>query len=180
MYSKNKKSNGNRVAECYTRYGSTLLKIIEKKIQNPHIAEEILHDLFLKLHRNGLEIDPYGERTKGYLITAAKNLVKDYFRSTEFENVNVLNVNFETLDPDLYPTPSLEDIYIEGEVISTLCDTIEKLHPDERAIYLRYHILKHHIKDITTDFGISEFQMRKILRRISSLLKENLHEYNTD
>ncbi len=180
MHSKNKKSNGNRVAECYSRYGSTLLKIIDKRIQNPHIAEDILHDLFLKLHRNGLEIDPLGERTRGYLITAAKNLVKDYFRSTEFENANVLNVNFETLDPDLYPTPSLEEIYIEGEVISTLCDSIEKLHPDERIIYLRHHILKHRTKEIAADFGISEFRMRKVLRRIASFLKDNLHDYNGD
>lgn len=177
MYSGNKKSNGNRVAECYSRYGSTLLKIIDSKIQNPHIAEDILHDLFLKIHRNELEIDPLSERTRGYLITAAKNSVRDYFRRTDFENANVLNVDFETLDPDLYPTPSLEELYIEGEVISTLCDTIESLNADERAIFLRYHLLKHQIKDITADFGISEYRMRKMLRRISSLLKDRLREY---
>ncbi len=177
MHSRNKKLNGDCVAECYSRYGRTLLKIIDSKIQNLQIAEDILHDLFLKLYRNEIEIDPTGDRTKGYLITAAINHVKDYFRYIDKENAHVMNADFETLDPDLYPAPSLEDLYIEGEVISTLCEAIESLSDEERIIYLRYHILNHQIKDITADLGISEYKMRKALRRVFLLLKDRLREY---
>jgi RNA polymerase sigma-70 factor (ECF subfamily) len=177
MYYKKKQSQSNRVAECYSRYGYTLYKIIDRKIQNPHVSEDILQELFLKMWQKGYKMDPTQQHTKKYLITAANNLIKDYLRQSASENEKSFNADFETLDPDLYPTRSTEDIYLEGEVVSTLWDTIACLSSEERSVFLRRKMLKHSIRRISRDTGISEYRIKKTLKEITKILRENLIDY---
>ncbi|MCX7679738.1 MAG: sigma-70 family RNA polymerase sigma factor [Spirochaetes bacterium] len=172
-----KKDYRDRVAECYTRYGTKLFRIIDKKIHNAHISEELLHDLFLKIYKNQKDIDPSKEHTEIYLITAAINLVRDYFRRNSFELNNIVHNDLELIDDELYPTVDVENIYIEGEVISTLFDIINRFPKKERKILWRYHFLHHRVSHIAKDFNTSEYKIKKILQKMYNLIRDELSDF---
>ena len=68
----------------------------------------------------------------------------------------------------------IEDMYLEGEVISTINDTIDSFPADKRDVYVNRVFEGNRYKKIMSDFKISKFKIEKIENEINSKIKHNL------
>ncbi len=166
---------GDRVAECYSRYGDTLLRVIGGLVENRHHAEEILHDLFLKLYEKRVNLDPLASTTRSYLITAARNQVFDHLRKHRYEIRNVMHADMDSLEIEDNGA-DIEESYIEGEVIMTLRDVLDMLPDRERTVFIRRKIMGHTVSSIAADMGLSIYRVNGIVRRTEHDMKKTFLE----
>jgi len=166
---------GDRVAECYSRYGDTLLRVIGGLVENRHQAEEILQDLFLKLYERRFNLDPLASTTRSYLITAARNQVFDHLRKNRHEIRNVTNADMDALEIEDFGA-GLEESYIEGEVISTLREVLDLLPELERTVFIRRKLMEHTVPAIAADTGLSIYRVNGVVRRVEHVLKKAFNE----
>lgn len=68
------------VERLYTEFHSELLRFITRKVQDEKIAEDILHDIFLKLHERCNALDEISNITS-WLYQVTRNAIIDHYRS---------------------------------------------------------------------------------------------------
>ena len=173
-------NNRDSLAECYRMYRNTLLSVIGNYVANRHHAEEILQDLFLKLHEHGTHLDPSHETTRGYLVVAARHLAYDHLKSRRWESRNVVHMNMDIVELDTQTLCDLEEAVVEGEILSTLHDILETLPVDEKKIFIRKNVLGHTLLDISKDMGITLFKAKRALDRALHSLRAGLKDYHTE
>ncbi len=173
-------NNRDSLAECYRMYRNTLLSVIGNYVANRHHAEEILQDLFLKLHEHGTHLDPSHETTRGYLVVAARHLAYDHLKSRRWESRNVVHMNMDIVELDARTLHSLEDAVVDGEILSTLSEILETLPDDEKKIFIRKNVLGHTLREISKDMGITLFKVRRALDRALHRLRDGLKDYHAD
>ena len=152
--------------EFYNKYHDLVMFICLKRLNNPQMAEDTCHDVFVNIINNIEKIKNVDEREiKGYVYTIANGLAinkynKEISRKHEeldnLEKVQVLDVSF-----DLYNVMELKVAI--GEL------------SDEEKTYLR---LKYKygltLKEIGKIFDESESNASRKLKKIICKLKERL------
>jgi RNA polymerase sigma-70 factor (ECF subfamily) len=70
----------HNTAQLYRQFHQRLLLFIRSRVSDRDEAEDILHDVFLKIHRN---IDSLRDEEKfeGWMFQIARNAIVDYYRS---------------------------------------------------------------------------------------------------
>ena len=168
------------IAECYRRHGKALTRVIGYHVDNPHLAEELLHDLFLKLFEKGVDLDPDLSTTRNYLLVIARNHAYDFLKKQRWESKNVVHMNMDTLELEASTLQDLEEAVVSGEIISTLHDTLGALPDDEREIYIRKTFRGHTVLTISRETGLSVFKVNMALRRATRALRSKLRDFYSD
>ncbi|MCP5536841.1 MAG: RNA polymerase sigma factor [Akkermansiaceae bacterium] len=110
---------------------SPLLRYAYSMVARREVAEEIVQDAFLKLHKHWQDI----ESPRAWLYRATRNLSLNHLRKHQRETLDN--------DPDCRENPlqqQPDDRLGRMEAIGTLRILIEELPPDDRAlIHLKYH-----------------------------------------
>jgi RNA polymerase sigma-70 factor (ECF subfamily) len=92
-----------KTQQIWSQFSEALKKFIISKVKDEVIAEDLLQEVFIKihLHKNNLKKE---DRLKSWLFTIANNTINDYFRKhnkTSLEiNDNLTEDNEETTDHD--------------------------------------------------------------------------------
>jgi RNA polymerase sigma factor (sigma-70 family) len=109
---------------CYKRYSRNIVRFLNYIVRDLDIAEELMHDTFLKVYEKGYPLDGESARSLNLLLTVARNRALDFLKRKRIEGVKLRETHFQqvALNDSLYG--SLEDCYIRGEVLSTLHDVI--------------------------------------------------------
>jgi RNA polymerase sigma-70 factor (ECF subfamily) len=168
------------IAECYKRHRGALLRVIDRHVENTHLAEEILHDMFLKLFDKERDLDPNLPTTRNYLLVIARNHVYDFLKKQRWESKNVVNMEMDTLELDARTLCGMEEAVVGGEIISTLHDTLRTLPDSEREIFVRKTFLGHTVLSISKETGMSVFKVNMALRRATRALRSELRDYYPD
>ncbi|ADG81347.1 RNA polymerase, sigma-24 subunit, ECF subfamily [Thermincola potens JR] len=66
-------------SEIWDKYASGLKKFIRKRVRNEHDAEDILQDVFCKIHDNFYKLQNV-HKLQAWIYQIARNAVNDYFR----------------------------------------------------------------------------------------------------
>lgn len=168
------------ISECYRRHGKALLRAIGRHVDNPHLAEELLHDLLLKLFEKNIDLDPEQPTTRNYLMVSARNHAFDYLKKQRWESNNVVNMNMDTLEIKDTTFQDLEEAVVRGEIISTLHDTLAALPDEEREIFIRKSFQGHTALSISRETGLSVFKVNMALRRATRALRDELRDFYRD
>lgn len=77
-------ANGDRLAfeQLYDQYERLVYSIALKVIRDPHLAEEIVQDLFIKIWTHADRYEPGRGRLSSWLINMTRNLAIDRVRTT--------------------------------------------------------------------------------------------------
>jgi RNA polymerase sigma-70 factor (ECF subfamily) len=123
----------------YDRYVDTVFRYIFFRVGNRQLAEDLTSDTFLRALKRIGSLTWQGRDLGAWLLTIARNLVADHFRSgryrLEISTGDVLGADKEDRAPEGTP-----EIAVVDHIMSvTLLSTVKKLNPDQReCIQLRF------------------------------------------
>ncbi|HOK93776.1 MAG TPA: sigma-70 family RNA polymerase sigma factor [Spirochaetota bacterium] len=159
----------------YKKYFLSVAKYTFSLCKDLYLAEDITHDVFLRIYKNKNIPSGKEEHVKSYMFKAAKNMFIDYHRAQEAERKKeeclILEWKFKEIDPC--------SIIIEGEVIATISDVLNSFSPNSREIFYQRFLGKHR-REIAREKNISSYYIKKIEDAIIHKLRTILKKYFGD
>ena len=141
------------------------------------IAQELAHDVFIKVYQKNLYLDPDSQQTANYFITVAKHAAIDYLRRKKIEEEKLQKLYFETVSMDRDFYEDIENIVINGEILSTLADVIDSFPVKEQEVYIKKNILNKKYSSIAHDVNLSEYKIKQINHEMHQKIKIMLRPF---
>lgn len=161
-----------KIMKKYSGYVCTVARNFSRGALSEEDIDEISVEVFYKLWncRQNLEIKI---GLSAYLSTAARNAVKNRFRSLPppFEDISELEISCDLL---------VEDKAEISEMMECLNEGIDRLSPKDREIFLRFYLYGEKSSQIASAMNISESLVRTNLHRAREKLKKFLSERGYD
>jgi RNA polymerase sigma-70 factor, ECF subfamily len=113
--------------ELYTRYGTSLLRYFTRMLWgNRAMAEDFLHDLFLKIIHNPQQFD-VNRKFSTWAYSVAHNMCKNEYRKKQNQRLDGVEIKHsQDLDREL-------DLLSANEKLTMLLETLEE---DDKTIFL--------------------------------------------
>jgi RNA polymerase sigma-70 factor (ECF subfamily) len=125
--------------EIYDRYNETVYRYIYFRVNNAQLAEDLASETFLRALRRISSFSWQGRAFGAWLVTIARNLVVDHFKSGRYRLEIVKPDVLGTDSPETDPTTSPETAALEKLTNATLLTAVKKLNPDQQeCIVLRF------------------------------------------
>ena len=164
--------------EFYLNNKNHVIRFLHAFVKNKAICEELTQEVFLKIYakRDIRYIYPYA---RGYLFMVARTIALDYLRKEKARDKRFQKAIVEaSLDEIL--NPSLEDYYIEGEIISDLREAINAFPENERKIFIETRIERRGKKRVIKEYNVSLYKVNKINEKVAQNIKRKLESYYID
>lgn len=129
------RGDGEAFAQLYDRYMDTVYRYVYYRVGARALAEDLTSETFLRALRRIGTFTWQGRDFGAWLVTIARNLVADHFKSSRFR----LEVTTgEMLDADEVEA-SPEDCVLESLSNAALLEAIKKLNPQQQeCVTLRF------------------------------------------
>lgn len=125
--------------EIYDRYNETVYRYIYFRVNNAQLAEDLASETFLRALRRISSFSWQGRAFGAWLVTIARNLVVDHFKSGRYRLEIAKPDVLGTDSPETDPTTSPETAALEKLTNATLLTAVKKLNPDQQeCIVLRF------------------------------------------
>lgn len=166
--------NGDEAAitKLYEQYKTKVYKFIYSKVKNEAVAEDLLHDTFIKMHKNINFYRKKDGKFYNFILINAKQVIIEYFRAISMYRNKVgdnANIFIET-------TNTLDDIVETKEEEEAVRELIECL-PENQAMAIKLVYMKNlSYKQVAKLMGKSELSVKSLLHRAKINLKEKLLE----
>lgn len=152
--------------QVYADQQQALLGFILKRVQDIQVAEDLLHDLYLRIH--SLEQPISVQYPKAYVYRMANNLVIDHQRRAS-KSPLVIDETIEALD-DRSPEQKL----IYQEQLQVVSAALKELPTKTQTIFKMQRIQEVGKRDVADEMGISVNMVEKHLRRAIQYCREQL------
>jgi RNA polymerase sigma-70 factor (ECF subfamily) len=126
-------------ADLYRRYRGPVLRFVRYRLpgQTLTLAEDLTHDVFVRALRGLANVTWQGRDPQAWLVTIARNLVADYFKSARQRLEHSVGDIHDHDRVDADPSPARQ--LIAAEVAAALRTAIDGLSPEQRqCVELRY------------------------------------------
>ena len=160
--------------ELYARFRERLMCFCKQYVRNEVEAEDIVHDIFLKLWETRHFLNPELSFS-GYVHTMAKNHISDKFRHFDVHSRFAQNILINQIDV----TTETEDSIINNDYIELLNEWTERLPPKQKEIFRLSHIEGLTYQEISELLQTPVGNVRKQVSRASKKMK-NLLSLHTD
>lgn len=165
MEAKTLTKHPDKTKQIWQNYHASLLNFISHRVNNRDLAEDLLQDVFVKIHTR-LDTLADGERLQGWLYRIAQNAIIDHYRTGK---------NHEPLPDDLAETlmhqPEQDD-QIWSELTGCLRPMIEWLPEHYRKALLLAELDGLPLKQVAEQLGISVPGAKSRVQRGRAKLKE--------
>lgn len=152
--------------EIYTTYRQTMLYVSNRIVRDQYLAEDIVHQAFLKIIDNLDKINEINcHKTKGYIVVIVQNLSIDYYRKRKIEN----NISLDEIEKCIENIEQ-KDILITND----LEEAISNLPVIYSNILILRFIYGCSYTDIAKVLKTSEVNVRQRIYRSKKKLKESL------
>ncbi|CAN5122988.1 RNA polymerase sigma factor SigZ [soil metagenome] len=157
------------VEQVYERFDSDLMKFIGRNVRDPDAAEDILQDVYLKIHtRIGTLEDE--EKIRAWVYRIARNAITDHYRA----KTPVVQLVESPADPS---DPAEEDL--ERQLSRTVQGMLEGLTPNHRqAIQLTEYegLTQQELADrLGLSFSGAKSRVQRARIRLKTLLLDCCH-----
>lgn len=150
-----------KVEEIYDRFDAGLRAFIRARVGNPDAAEDVLQDVYLKIHAR-IDTIRDEEKVRAWVYRVARNVVTDHYR-TRRTAAGLGEVPEEALDP--------VEAELEVELSGTVREMLDGLSPEHReALYLtEYEGLTQ--RELAQRLGVSVSGAKSRVQRARARLK---------
>ncbi len=155
-----------QLEEIWKQFNRQLKAFIRTKVKDEAAAEDILHEVYLKIHFK-LPSVKHPEKIKNWLFQIARNAIIDHFRSKK-NNVSI-SESTVIIDDDFDPDPHKK---IQASLLKMI-NQMPEMYRDA-LIFTEYEGLKQ--KDLAQKLGISYSAAKSRVQRARSLLKDMLFQ----
>ena len=162
---------------CYKKYMRNITRYVNRMVHDHDVAMELAHDAFMRLYEKDYELDPEAPRTLNLIITVAKNAAYDYLKRKKNEQIKYHAKHYEevALNEDLYR--SLEDHYIEAEVLSTLNDVISAFPENMRGALIDRLYGGQKVCTVSEKRKISKYRIRMAERELRDSVRKKYSDH---
>ena len=167
-------------AQIYLRYNDAVHRYIYFRVGNRQIAEDLTSDTFMRALRRIGSVTWQGRDLGAWLITIARHLVADHFKSgrTRFELVtsDVLDADTEERGPEGSP----EAAVVEHLTNVTLLRAVQQLNAEQRACIVLRFLQGFSVAETAAAMGKNEGAIKALqyraVRALNRLLPEGFHQ----
>lgn len=145
------------------QHAPIVFKVAYGILRNPHDAEEIVQEVFLRVHRSGMKDI---REVRAWLATLAYRIAIDRKRKPQPMELGEMDIAGED--------PGAEDIAIERQTIRQVQALIAALPSELRAPLVLSALDELNSREIAQVLGISEAAVRSRIFRARQILKEKL------
>ncbi|MDR0222005.1 MAG: sigma-70 family RNA polymerase sigma factor [Oscillospiraceae bacterium] len=152
----------DELSRIYSRQAETVYRVCYMFVKNPHDAEDMTHNAFVKLMNGSSVAFENAEHEKAWLIRAAANICKDFLKSAWAKRTDI---------PETHPAPQKPENEALRQVLAM---------PDRYKIpiYLFYYE-GYKTDEIAKMLGKPASTVRGLLHRGRKILKIEMEEkYN--
>jgi RNA polymerase sigma factor, sigma-70 family len=126
-------------AQIYNRYLDVVFRFIYFRVTNRQVAEDLTAETFLRALKRIGGVTWQGRDIGAWLVTIARNLVADYFKSGRYRFEVTTGDVLEADDEDHGPEGSPELAVVDHITNVTLLAAVQRLNPEQReCIVLRF------------------------------------------
>lgn len=145
----------------------------QRTAQSPFLAEDIVHDTFVKVWENRLLIDPL-RPFKPYLFTIAKRNLLNMLKRAQHETAIMSEIRKYSSDDE--NTTELQVDYNESNALIT--EAISSLNGQVKEVFVRCRIQGLTYRQTAQELGITESTVNKHMNRALTLIREYISTKN--
>lgn len=152
----------------YHRYSRAMYAAAYSILQDPHRAEDAVHQAFMQIIDHLEKINEKDcHKTKSFLVTVVKNVAIDIWRKQKREN----SVSYDAMEPVLHGSTAKN-----YETRDVIVKTINGLPENYRSVLVLKYYHGYDNEEIASILKISEDNVRQRISRGKKLLAERLAE----
>ncbi|NOX90812.1 MAG: RNA polymerase sigma factor SigZ [Calditrichaeota bacterium] len=155
-----------QLEEILNQFNDQLKNFIKARVKNEALAEDILHEVYLKIHA-GLDSVKRPEKIKSWLFQITRNAIIDHFRSKKNNESISENTLFVEDNFDIDPHKK-----IQASILEMIKQMPEKYR--DALILTEYRGLSQ--KELAEKFGITYSAAKSRVQRARLLLKNMLFQ----
>ncbi|WP_373482410.1 RNA polymerase sigma factor SigZ [Acetobacterium sp.] len=150
----------------WEEFSGPLKWYINKRVANKEDAEDLLQEVFLKIHNNLRYLEDE-KKIHAWIYTITKNTIKDYYRkNSRMPELTELDENISEHNP--------LELTASREIAACLKGMIHNLPEKYKAVILLSEFEKLSQKEISKKLGISVSAVKSRVQRGRIMLKEML------
>jgi RNA polymerase sigma factor (sigma-70 family) len=158
----------SRFHHVFLAQRTPLLRTLERMVNNPSTAEDLLQETYLRVSR------ALGERTvehlEPFVFQTARNLARDHLRARRMQSRTVLDdVPLEVVHNVAAPQSSAEDAAHAEQMLERLNVSLQALSPRQQRIFILSRLHGHGYQDIAAELGVSLSTVQKELKLIMAI-----------
>jgi RNA polymerase sigma factor (sigma-70 family) len=163
------RSRADAFAAAYDRHATVVQRVARAVLADPAAAEDVVHDVFLRLWERPAALDPDCDRLRAWLCTAARHRAIDRLRRMRME----LRYLAVLAEPVVTPDAAAEPI-LRHDLAHTVREAVCALPEQLRAPVVLAYYGGHTYREVAEALGIAEgtakSRVRIALRRLAALL----------
>jgi RNA polymerase sigma-70 factor (ECF subfamily) len=169
--------NEEDFTRCYVEYADDVRRFVFRHIRDEFSSEDIVQDVFMRLFERKEPLEPGCATIRCFLFTVAKNRMLDHLRRQRVAEHKLRRLVLEEalINEKFYA--DIENACIEGEVLSTLHDTIDSLPEIKREVFLKRAFLRMKQGEVMKEMSLSAFVVKKIEREVRQIIRSRLSRY---
>jgi RNA polymerase sigma-70 factor (ECF subfamily) len=170
----NADASARQVEGLAARFRAPLMRYFERRVRAPEDAEELTHDVFVRLLRRP-DFDQI-ENIEGFVFITAANLLKDHYRSLahRHETQSIDGLDFASNAQN--PAEAAEG----KQEIGVLFDAIRALPPKCRAVFVMHRFDDVPHTEIARRLRITVSMVEKHIATAMKRLRMQLHDGDDD
>jgi len=155
--------------ELYKQYYSKLLSFINSKVRNIHDAEDILSEVFIKIHNNIDKLDS-NEKLTSWIYTITRNTIIDFYRK------NNKTPPLQEFKEESNVDEKKEEKSIHDGLSNCLKPMINSLPNNYKEVLLLSEIKGLKQSEIAKELSLSAANTKSLIFRGKKKIKEKLFE----
>ena len=165
--------------DIYADNKDQIFRFLHTFIRNEAVSEELTQDVFLKIFKKMDTECICIPDVRNYLFSVARSTALDYIRKERAREKHFRKAVIEAGLDDIFSS-SLEDYYIEGEIMSNLREAINSFPENERKIFIETQIERRGKKRVIKEHNVTLYRINKIREKVSQRIKRKLDSYYDD
>jgi RNA polymerase sigma-70 factor (ECF subfamily) len=160
----------------YDRYLETVFRFVYFRVGNRQLAEDLTSDTFLRALRRIGSFTWQGRDLGAWLVTIARNLVADHFKSGRYRLEITTGDVLDTDKEDRGPEGTPETVVVDHITNVTLLTAVKRLNPEQQECIVLRFLLGFSVAETAQAMGkndgaIKALQYRAV-RALARLLPE--------
>lgn len=158
----------SRFHHVFLAQRTPLLRTLERMVNNPSTAEDLLQETYLRVTR------ALSERTVDHLepfvFQTARNLALDHLRARRIQSRTLVDdVPQDVVNNVIAPQSSAEDAAHAERMLERLNVSLQSLSPRQRQVFILSRLHGHSYQDIAQRLNVSLSTVQKELKLIMAI-----------
>lgn len=151
-------------AALYEQYRAPIFRFVYHRVGDRLTAEEIAQDAWVKVLKRINTVEFQGRDIGAWIITIARNLVADYFKSARFRLERLTGETPSDLtddDREVNPDAAVGDYLRSRDLITA----VQRLWPDQREVIVLRFLCGYSVAETAAQMGKNEASVKALQYR---------------